>query len=86
MAKNPVQSWARDIEIAASADTPSHPTTNGDSRPYADTDRFGRTQTGDTTSVVGPSNLVSDPVWGLNNSAGGKNPPLSPEIPVAKGH
>lgn len=82
---NPDQTWARDPEIAASADTPSHPTTSGDSRPYADTDRFGKTQTGDTANIMAASNLVSDPVWGVNNYAGGKNPPLSPEIPVAKG-
>lgn len=79
------QTWARDPEIAGSADTPSHPTTAGDSRPYADTDRFGKTQTGDTANIQAAQNLVSDPVWGVNNYAGGKNPPEKPQVPAAKG-
>ena len=79
------QTWARDPEIAGSADTPAHPSTKGDARPYADTDRFGRTQTGDTAPIQPPKNKVSDPVWGINDYAGGEKTPESPEIPVAKG-
>jgi len=52
---------------------------------YADTDRHGRTQTGHTIDIRLPQNLVSDPVWGVNVPAGGKNPPLPPEIRVTEG-
>ncbi len=38
-----------------------------------------------TTPIPGPRNLVSDEVWGWNNTAGGVNAPLTPEIPVTKG-
>ena len=55
------------------------------SAPYADADRFGSTQKGETTPIPGPRNLVSDEVWGWNDTAGGANAPLAPEVPVTKG-
>ena len=73
---------ARDPETGG-ADSPSHATTNNvDSAPYADTNRFGRTQTGDTTPIKGPRNHITDDVWGANDTAGGSNAPDAPGIVV----
>jgi hypothetical protein len=77
----------RDPESGAS-DQAGYTPTSGDAREYADTDRFGKTQKGQTSPVayaVNPINKVSDLVWGVNAPSGGKNPPLPPDIPVAKG-
>lgn len=74
----------RDPETAGDGG-PGHQMTSGDARPYADTDRFGTTQTGRTMpNPVTPQNKVSDPVWGVQHPAGGGNP-ADPEIPVTKG-
>jgi hypothetical protein len=83
----PKQTWARDPEIAGNADTPSHSTTPGDAQPYADTDRFGTPQKGETASIMSPQNKVADPVWGVQAPAGGPvtNTPPAPDIPVTKG-
>jgi hypothetical protein len=77
------QTWAKDAESGAGI--PGHQMTAGDSRPYADTDRFGKSQLGDTKPIQSPQNKVSDPVWGVNDYAGGSNSPETPEIPVTKG-
>ena len=77
------QTWAKDPESGGG--TTGHQATAGDARPYADTDRFGKTQTGDTKPIQSPQNKVSDPVWGVNDYAGGINSPEPPEIPVTKG-
>jgi len=74
----------RDPEDGA-GDAQGHQMTAGDARPYADTDRFGSTQKGETQNITLPLNLVSDPVWGVNNYAGGINPPEAPQIPVTLG-
>jgi hypothetical protein len=79
---DPHQEWAKDPEAGAS-DASGHPTTAGDARPYADTDRFGKTQTGDTKPITAPLNRISDDVWGVNNTAGGTNGPGDPEINIA---
>jgi hypothetical protein len=63
---------------------PNRQGTPGSAEPYADTNRFGTTQTGDATPIPGPRNLVSDEVWGWNGTAGGGTP-AAPEIPVTKG-
>ena len=83
----PRQSWAKDPESGAS-DQNHYVPTSGDSQPYADTDRFGKPQTGRTAAIpvlVNPQNKVSDSVWGVNGFAGGKNTPESPDIPVTEG-
>jgi hypothetical protein len=74
---NPEQTWARDPE-SGGGEGPAHPTTPGDSQPYADTNRFGKTQTGDTTPIKGPMNRITDPVWGVQAPTGGT--PAAPEI------
>ena len=68
---------------SGAADSTAHRSTPGDSRPYADTDRFGKTQTGDTMPIQKPQNLVSDPVWGVQAPVGGT--PADPEVRVTKG-
>lgn len=78
------QTWAKDAESGA-ADQGQYTPTKGDSRPYADTDRFGRTQVGDTTQIMLPQNKVSDSVWGVNGYAGGIKDCEAPEIPVTLG-
>lgn len=80
----PNQTWAQDPESGA-GDAQGHQLTAGDAQPYADTDRFGKTQTGDAKPISGPMNLVSDPVWGIQAPTGGKNAPDAPEVPVTKG-
>ena len=82
----PNQSWTRGAESGA-GDAKGHPVTRGDSQPYADTDRFGKTQTGDTAPIMTPRNLVSDEPWGVNAPAGGTitNTVPNPEIPITKG-
>lgn len=77
----------RDAESGA-VDQPSHATTNDTiSAPFADTDRFGKTQVGDEGDrqrpIPGPRNHLSDGVWGVNDTAGGSNPPDAPGITVA---
>jgi hypothetical protein len=79
---NPKQTWAKAPE-SGGADAQGHQATPGDSRPYADTNRFGKTQTGDTKPIQKPQNLVSDPVWGIQAPVGGV--PADPEIRVTKG-
>ena len=74
----------RDPE-SGGADQAGYTPTSGSSVPYADTDRFGSTQKGQTLNIMLPQNHVADPVWGVNAPAGGKNPPLPPEIPVTLG-
>jgi len=77
----------RDPESGGADQGPYTPT-SGSSEPYADTDRFGATQKGRTVDIsvaTSPQNKVSDSVWGVNNYAGGKNAPETPEIPVTKG-
>jgi hypothetical protein len=74
----------RDPE-SGGADQAGYTPTAGDSQPYADTNRFGTTQKGQTLNIMIPQNKVSDPVWGVNAPAGGKNPPLPPDIPVTLG-
>ena len=74
----------RDPETAGGGG-PNRQGTPGSAEPYADTDRFGTTQKGDTMPIPGPRNLVSDEVWGWNDTAGGANAPLAPEVPVTKG-
>ena len=74
----------RDPESGA-ADQGHYTPTSGDSQAYADTDRFGTTQTGRTMNIMTPQNKVADPVWGVNAPAGGKNSPMAPEIPVTLG-
>ena len=78
------QTWAKDAE-SGGADQGHYTPTAGDARPYADTDRFGSTQKGETQNITLPLNLVSDPVWGVNNYAGGINTPEAPQIPVTLG-
>lgn len=73
----PEQTWAQDPESGA-GDAQGHPTTPGDSRPYADTDRFGTTQKGETHDISLPMNRVTDPVWGVQEPTGGV--PEAPEI------
>lgn len=82
----PKQTWAQDPE-SGGGDPPGHQKTAGDSQPYADTDRFGKTQVGPAylMPIQSPQNKVSDSVWGVNGTAGGPNAPLEPEIPVTKG-
>ena len=77
-------SAAKDPE-SGGADQAGYTVTAGDSRPYADTDRFGSTQKGDVSQIMIPNNKVSDPVWGVNAPAGGINAPLAPEIPTTRG-
>ena len=80
---NPKQTWAQDPESGAGE--PGHPTFgDSSSAQYADTNRFGKPQTGDTASILTPQNLVGVPVWGVNAPAGGGTP-AAPEIPVTKG-
>ena len=76
----------RDPESGGADQGPYTPT-NGDARPYADADRSinGHRDPPFTSQIMLPNNKVSDPVWGVNAPAGGKNPPLPPEIPVTKG-
>ena len=74
----------RDPE-SGGADQPGYTPTAGDSRPFADTDRFGKTQVGETRNIMLPQNLVSDPVWGVNGYAGGIKDCEAPDIPVTKG-
>lgn len=59
--------------------------TSGSAEPYADTNRFGSTQVGETRNIMLPQNMVSDPVWGVNGYAGGIKDCESPSIPVTKG-
>lgn len=82
----PKQTWARDAESGA-GDAQGHQETAGDSRPYADTDRNSAAQRRPeaNTPIPPPRNLVSDEVWGWNDTAGGRNAPMAPEIPVTKG-
>ena len=70
---------------SGAADQAGYTETSGSAVPYADTDRFGVTQTGRTMDIMLPQNKVADPVWGVNAPSGGKNPPMAPEIPVTKG-
>ena len=72
---------ARDPE-SGGQDSPGHQETAGDSRPYADTDRFGKTQTGDATAILGPRNHITDDVWGVNDTAGGVKGPAAPDVPI----
>ena len=78
----------RDPE-SGGADQAGYTPTSGDSQPYADTDRLGKTITEGRNfqipMVVNPLNKVSDLVWGVNAPSGGKNPPLPPDIPVTLG-
>lgn len=71
------QTWAQDPESGA-GDAQGHPTTAGDSQPYADTDRFGKTQVGETRNIMPPGNRITDPVWGIQAPTGGT--PADPEI------
>lgn len=70
---------------------PNRQGTPGSAEPYADTDRFGTTQVGDAGDrqrpIPGPRNLVSDEVWGWNDTAGSPTGgiPADPEIKVTKG-
>ena len=80
---NPKQTWAQDPETGGGAQgNPTHGDSN--SSQYADTNRFGKPQTGDTAPILTPQNKVSDPVWGVNGYAGGGTP-AAPEVPVTKG-
>jgi hypothetical protein len=74
----------RDPETAGGGG-PNRQGTPGSAEPYADTNRFGTTQTGDATPIPGPRNLVSDEVWGWNDTAGCTQEPATPLIPVTKG-
>ncbi len=60
--------------------TPAHPVTPGDSRPYADTDRFGATQVGEafTKPILDAENKITDPEFGTQAPVGGT--PDDPEI------
>jgi hypothetical protein len=77
----------RGIAESGAADASGHQLTPGDARPYADTDRFGSTVTGDTMPIMLPQNKQADPVWGVQAPAGGQSTstPWEPEIPVTKG-
>ena len=75
---NPNQTWAQDPESGAGT---SATPVNEETMPHtADTDRFGKSQTGDTTVIKGPMNRVSNFVWGIQSPSGGKNSPDKPEI------
>ena len=78
------QTWAKDAE-SGGADQGHFTPPAGDARPYADTDRFGKTQTGDTKPIQSPQNKVSDPVWGVNDYAGGIKECETPQIPATLG-
>lgn len=65
----PNQTWARDPEIAASG-TDAHPSTPGDSRPYADTNRLGSTVKDHTSPIMAVQNKITDPDWGIQAPAG----------------
>ena len=58
---------------------PNRQGTPGSAEPYADTDRFGTAQTDCTTPIPwSPRNLVSDEVWGWNDTAGCTQEPQQP--------
>jgi hypothetical protein len=80
---NPKETWAKPIVTAGGE--PSKPFADSSSAQYADTDRRGTSELGETRNIQLPQNLVSDPVWGINAPAGGINSPETPEIPVTKG-
>ena len=76
----------RDPE-SGGADQAGYTPTSGSSVPYADTDRSitGSRKPAFTSQIMTPQNHVADPAWGVNAPAGGKNPPMAPEIPVTLG-
>lgn len=75
----------RDPE-SGGADQAHYTPTAGDSQEYADTDRFGKTITQNRTKPIQtPQNKVADPVWGVNDYAGGIKECEAPEIPVTLG-
>lgn len=79
------QQWARDPEIAGTGG-PHYTNPAGSSEEYSDTDRFGKTIIANRTKPIqSPQNKVSDPVWGVNDYAGGIKECEAPEIPVTKG-
>jgi hypothetical protein len=77
----------RDPESGGADQGPYTPTA-GNTESYADTDRFGSTQKGETTDIAflaNPQNHVADSPWGVNAPAGGIHPPETPDIPVTEG-
>ena len=75
----------RGIAESGGADQAGYTPTAGDARPYADTDRFGKTQKGDTKDIMLPQNRWGDPIWGVNAPSGGIHPPENPDIPATTG-
>jgi hypothetical protein len=74
----------REPESGAADQGPYTPTA-GSSESYADTDRFGSTQKGETINIMLPQNRWNDSVWGVNGPSGGINSPETPDIPATTG-